>query len=62
MPVVEAGSEWIAGEGQFDESAAQRFRDFLAALPKRDLPIFFHSDAACCAKRSRLDRYYVRTA
>jgi hypothetical protein len=37
-------SEWIAGEGQFDESAAQRFRDFLAALPKRDLPIFFHSD------------------
>ena len=37
-------SEWIAGEGQFDESAAQRFRDFLAALPKRDLPIFFNSD------------------
>jgi hypothetical protein len=22
---------------------AQRFRDFLAALPKRDLPIFFNS-------------------
>ena len=37
-------TEWIAGEGQFDESAAQRFRDFLAALPKRDLPIFFNSD------------------
>ena len=37
-------SEWIAGEGQFDESAAQRFRDFLAVLAKRDLPIFFNSD------------------
>ena len=37
-------NEWIAGEGQFDESAAQRFRDFLAALPKRDLPVFFNSD------------------
>jgi hypothetical protein len=37
-------SEWIAGQGQFDESAAQRFREFLAVLPKRDLPIFFNSD------------------
>jgi hypothetical protein len=37
-------SEWIAAEGQFDESGAQRFRDFLATLPKRDLPIFFNSD------------------
>src|SRR5262249_14441621 len=37
-------SEWIAGEGRFDEGAAQRFREFLAALAKRDLPIFFNSD------------------
>src|SRR5215470_10863499 len=37
-------SEWIAGEGRFDEGAAQRFREFLAVLAKRDLPIFFSSD------------------
>jgi hypothetical protein len=37
-------NEWIAGQGQFDESAAQRFREFLAVLAKRDLPIFFNSD------------------
>ena len=37
-------TEWIAGEGRFDEGAAQRFREFLAVLAKRDLPIFFNSD------------------
>src|SRR5262249_47783546 len=37
-------SEWIAGEGRFDEGAAQRFREFLVVLAKRDLPIFFNSD------------------
>jgi hypothetical protein len=37
-------SEWIAGQGRFDESAAQRFREFLAVLTKRDLPVFFNSD------------------
>src|SRR5215472_13106732 len=37
-------AEWIAGEGRFDEGAAQRFREFLAVLAKRDLPIFFNSD------------------
>jgi hypothetical protein len=37
-------SEWIAVQGQFDEGAAQRFREFLAVLAKRDLPIFFNSD------------------
>jgi hypothetical protein len=37
-------SQWIAAQGQFDEGAAQRFREFLAVLPKRDLPIFFNSD------------------
>ena len=37
-------TEWIAGEGRFDDGAAQRFREFLAVLAKRDLPIFFNSD------------------
>jgi hypothetical protein len=37
-------SEWIAGQGQFDDSAAQRFREFLAVSANRDLPIFFNSD------------------
>src|SRR5215470_4599037 len=37
-------SEWIAGEGEFDEGAAHRLREFLAGLPKPDLPIFFNSD------------------
>ena len=37
-------TEWIAGEGRFDEGAAQRFREFLAVLAKRDLPIFLNSD------------------
>jgi hypothetical protein len=37
-------SEWIAADGRFDEAAAQRFRDFLANLARRDLPIFFNSD------------------
>jgi len=29
-------TEWIAGEGRFDEGAAQRFREFLTALAKRE--------------------------
>src|SRR5262249_2645211 len=37
-------TEWIAAQGTFDEGAAQRFREFLAVLAKRDLPIFFNSD------------------
>jgi hypothetical protein len=37
-------SEWIAAQGQFDEGAAQRLRELLAVLAKRDLPIFFNSD------------------
>jgi hypothetical protein len=37
-------TEWIAGQGRFDEGAAQRFREFLVVLAKRDLPIFFNSD------------------
>jgi hypothetical protein len=37
-------TEWIAGNGRFDEGSAQRFREFLAGSAKRDLPIFFNSD------------------
>jgi hypothetical protein len=36
-------SEWIAAEGAIDPGAARRFRDFLGALSRRDLPIFFNS-------------------
>jgi hypothetical protein len=36
-------SEWIAAEGQFLPGSAQRLRDFLGKLSRRDLPIFFHS-------------------
>lgn len=35
--------EWIAAEGKFVPGTAQRFREFLATLGGRDLPIFFHS-------------------
>ena len=38
-------TEWIAGQGRFDEGTAQRFREFLAVSGKRDLPIFFNSDS-----------------
>jgi hypothetical protein len=38
-----ACSEWIAAEGAIDPDAAKRLLDFLAALPRRDLPIFFNS-------------------
>jgi hypothetical protein len=37
-------AEWIVAEGRFDDGAAQRFREFLAVLAKRDLPVFFNSD------------------
>src|SRR5262245_25191771 len=36
-------SEWIAANGLIDLEAAKRLFDFVAALPRRDLPIFFHS-------------------
>ena len=36
-------SEWIAAEGMIDGGAAQRLRDFLGALARRDLPVFFNS-------------------
>ena len=34
-------SEWIAAEGVFEPTTAQRFKDFLAVSSRRDLPIFF---------------------
>jgi hypothetical protein len=36
-------SEWIAAEGGFDPAAHVRLREFLDTLPRKDLPIFFHS-------------------
>jgi len=36
-------SEWIAAEGMIDPDAAQRFRDFLGTLARRDLPVFLNS-------------------
>ena len=35
--------EWIAAEGRFVPGTAQRLRDFLGLLPRKDLPVFFHS-------------------
>jgi hypothetical protein len=37
-------TQWIGAEGEFDDGAAQRFREFLAGLDNRSLPIFFNSD------------------
>ena len=36
-------SEWIAADGVIDQDAGKRLHDFVAGLPRRDLPIFFHS-------------------
>lgn len=36
-------SEWIAAVGSFDIDTADRFREFVAKLNGRNLPIFFHS-------------------
>jgi hypothetical protein len=47
-------SEWIAGQGQFDESAAQRFREFLAVWATTCRSSSTRM-AACCAKRCRSD-------
>src|SRR5262245_2700403 len=35
-------SEWIAAEGMIDPDAAQRFRDLMGTLPRRDLPVFLN--------------------
>jgi hypothetical protein len=36
-------NEWISAVGVFDDGTTQRFRDFIARLNGRNLPIFFHS-------------------
>lgn len=36
-------SAWIAAEGKIDGASGARFKEFMAALPRRDLPIFFNS-------------------
>ena len=55
-------SEWIAGQGRFDEGAAQRFREFLAVLPKRDLPIFFNSDGGLLREAVQIGLISYRSA
>jgi hypothetical protein len=47
-------TEWIAGQGRFDQGAAQRFREFLAGLGKRDLPIFFNSDGGSLSEATQI--------
>ena len=49
-------SEWIAAEGAIDPDAAQRFQDFLAALPGRELPIFFNSTGGIAGQAAALGR------
>jgi hypothetical protein len=36
-------SEWVAAEGKIDKDAGQRLKEFLASLPRRDLPVFVNS-------------------
>ena len=36
-------AEWIAADGRFVPGTAQRLRDFLGLLARKDLPVFFHS-------------------
>jgi hypothetical protein len=49
-------SEWIAAEGAIDAEAAKRLRDFLGALPRRDLPIFFSSTGGSARQAAALGR------
>ena len=48
--------EWIAAEGTIDPDAAQRFRDFLAALPRRDLPVFLNSTGGSAGQSAGLGK------
>jgi hypothetical protein len=36
-------SAWIVAEGKIDQASGTRFTEFVAGLPRRDLPIFFNS-------------------
>ena len=47
-------TEWIAAEGEFDDGAAQRFREFLAAMENRNLPIFFNSDGGLVSQAMQI--------
>jgi hypothetical protein len=49
-------SEWIAAEGNIDEDAPERLRDFLVPLNGRDLPIFFNSGGGYMGKARELGR------
>jgi hypothetical protein len=47
-------SEWIAAEGKIDPSSSARLKEFLAALPRRDLPIFFNSDGGSAGAAAQI--------
>src|SRR5262245_929797 len=49
-------SEWIAAEGNIDDDAPERLRDFLVPLNGRDLPIFFNSGGGYMGKARELGR------
>jgi hypothetical protein len=49
-------SEWIAGEGRFDDSAAQRLRALLSRIGKRRLPLFFHSTGGLATPATEIGR------
>ena len=49
-------SEWIAAEGNIDEDAPERLRDFLVSLNGRDIPIFFNSGGGYMGKARELGR------
>jgi hypothetical protein len=49
-------SEWIAAEGNIDDDAPERLRDFLVPLSGRDIPIFFSSGGGYMGKARDLGR------
>jgi hypothetical protein len=49
-------SEWIAAEGNIDEDAPERLREFLVPLNGRDIPIFFNSGGGYMGKARELGR------
>ena len=51
-----ACSEWIAAEGRFEESSAQRLRALLSRTGNRKLPIFFHSTGGLASTGSEIGR------
>jgi hypothetical protein len=49
-------SEWIAAEGNIDDDAPERLRDFLLPLNGRDIPIFFNSGGGYMGKAREVGR------